>query len=74
MSRQSRGGSRYHGPSDSFTISAAVPASAISEDSGARNANDRSMNSDQLVTYSFALGGYFSAKRISEGFSHTQSP
>ena len=49
MSRQSRDGSRYRGLSDSFTISAAVPASAISEDSGARNANDRSMNSDQLV-------------------------
>ena len=52
VSRQSRGGSRYRGPSDSFTISAAVPASAISEDSGARDANDRSMNADQLVILS----------------------
>ena len=56
MSRQSRGGSRYRGPSDSFTISAAVPASAISEDSGARDANDRSMNSDQLVILSRQVG------------------
>ena len=56
MSRQSRGGSRYRGLSDSFTISAAVPASAISENSGARNANDRSMNSDQLVILSRQVG------------------
>ena len=56
MSRQSRGGSRYRGPSDSFTISAAIPASVISEDSGARNANNRSMNSDQLVILSRQVG------------------